>query len=414
MGTVIKNIRFFDGRKADTVYIENGTFVDHCEGEVIDGKGLVAAPGLVDMHVHLRDPGLTYKEDILSGAEAAKAGGVTTLMCMPNTKPVTDSPEIIKYVYERAAGTGIEILPAGAVTLGQKGEKLTDFDSLKKAGAVALSDDGMPIQNAAVVREALIRAEQTGLPVISHCEDAELVKNYAVNEGRISKLLCIPGRPAVAEELMAVRDMMLAADVGARIHIAHVSTAGTVEYIRRAKAMGVRVTAETCPQYFFATEELVLQKGALARVNPPLRTERDRLAIIEGLRDGTIDAIVTDHAPHSQEEKNAGLEKAPSGMVGLETSLAIALTQLVNREGFTLEKVIGLMSYAPANILGIRRGRIQNGEKADLILFDPDEEWTVEPDKFRSKGRNTPFGGVKLRGRVKMTVAYGKTVYREV
>lgn len=402
------------------IVIENDKIVEICKNkviiegaQVIDASDLIVAPGLVDMHVHFRDPGFTYKEDILSGAMAAAAGGVTTVACMPNTNPVIDSAELIQYVREKGEKAAVHVLPYGAVSLGQKGECLSNFETLQQAGAVALSDDGVPIQSGALLRKAMLQAKTLGMLISSHCEDGEMVKNYAVNEGKISKQLGIPGRPAIAEELMAVRDMMLAEETGAQVHIAHVSTRGTVEAIRQFKARGVMVTAETCPQYFSSTEELVLSQGTLARVNPPLRTEADRLAIIEGLQDGTLDAIVTDHAPHSQEEKNRELTDAPSGMVGLETSLGLTLTQLYHRGKFTISEIVKLMSTNPAKILGIPKGTLAPGNKADIVIFDPNAVWTVDRLAFRSKGKNSPYSGMQLQGKVKYTIVDGAIQYQD-
>ena len=396
-----------DLRTAD-VLIEDGVIVaiSECipetEGmEVLDATGLVVAPGLVDMHVHFRDPGYEYKEDILTGAAAAAAGGVTTCCCMPNTLPVADNAEIIRYIIEKAKAAPVRVLPYGAVTIGQKGRELTDFQALKAAGAVALSDDGNPIQSADLMRRALLLARETGLVIISHCEDAEMVKNYAVNEGAVSRKLGIPGRPAIAEEVMVARDAMLAAETGGRVHIAHVSTAGSVDIIRKAKAAGVNITAETCPQYFTLTEDDVLRQGALARVNPPLRTAFDVEAIIAGLVDGTIDVIATDHAPHSPDEKAQSLEEAPGGMIGLEMSLALVLTRLYHSGKLSLERVFALMSANPARILGIVAGELRVGVPADVVVFDPNEEWVVDADKFKSKSCNSPFIGMVLRGKVK-------------
>ena len=380
-------------------------------GPELDAKGLVLTPGLVDMHVHFRDPGFVYKEDILTGAAAAAAGGVTTVACMPNTSPVIDSPADIAYVLTRGAQAPIHVLPIGAVTVGQKGRELTDFKALKTAGAVALSDDGVPVDRAVTVRAAMQAARELNLPIISHCEDGEMVQNYAVNEGVISERLGLPGRPAIAEELMAARDILLAEETGARLHIAHVSTRGTVRLIRMAKAAGIPVTAETCPQYYTLTEDMLLEKGALARVNPPLRTDADVTAVTEAVCDGTIDVIVTDHAPHSAEEKARPLVDAPSGMVGLETSLALTLTALYHTGRLSLMDILRRMSLTPCEILGLAAGRLRPGAPADLVLFDPDEDWTVDPDAFQSKGRNTPFGGRQVRGRVKCTIADGDIVF---
>jgi dihydroorotase len=378
---------------------------------ILDAGGCIVAPGLVDMHVHFRDPGFLYKEDLMSGAAAATAGGVTTAACMPNTSPVIDTAEAVSDILTRAKSAPVNILPYAAVTIGQKGEALTDAAALRAAGAAALSDDGMPIMNAALLREAMKAAKKLGLLIVSHCEDAGLVQNYAVNEGKISEKLGIPGRPAIAEELMVMRDILLAHETGARLHIAHVSTARSVEIIRRAKASGVNVTAETCPQYFTLTEDEILTQGAMARVNPPLRTQKDVDAIIAGLMDGTIDAVATDHAPHSADEKALPLDKAPSGMVGLETSLGLALTKLYHTGILPLDRIVKLMSSNPAKILGINKGRIAPGDAADLVLFAPAAPWTVTPEEFRSKGRNTPFAGMPLKGKVKYTIVGGKIVY---
>ncbi len=377
----------------------------------LDAAGCIVAPGLVDMHVHFRDPGFLYKETLETGVRAAAAGGVTTVVCMPNTAPVLDSPAALSDFLRRAQKADITVLAYGAVTLGQKGEALSDAAALKQAGAIGLSDDGQPVMNAALLRAAMRRAKALGLVISSHCEDYNLVRNYAVNEGAVSEKLGIPGRPAIAEELMVMRDIMLAAETGARVHIAHVSTKGAVDIIRRAKAAGAPVTAETCPQYFTLTENEVLAQGAMAKVNPPLRTQADVDAVIQGLIDGTLDAIATDHAPHAAEEKALPLIDAPSGLSGLETSLGLALTALYHTGRLTLSRLIELMSSNPADILGINKGRLGVGDDADLVIFDPDASWTVDPALFLSKGRNTPFAGAVLRGRVRYTVAGGRLIY---
>ena len=401
------------------ILIENGRIAaigtcpaDGCD-QVIDCTGLMIAPGLIDMHVHLRDPGLTYKEDIETGSAAAAAGGFTGVACMPNTRPVIDTPELIHYVIDKAAKVGsCKVYPIGAVTMGQKGEALTDFAALSEAGAIAFSDDGIPVNSAKRVRDALLTAKPMDKVVISHCEDGEMVKNYAVNEGKISRQLGLPGRPAVAEDLMVARDLMLAEETGGHIHIAHVSTAGSAALIRAAKARGVHVTAETCCQYFIFTEDEILKKGALARVNPPLRTPVDRQAILYAVLDGTLDCIVTDHAPHSAEEKAKALPDAPSGMIGLETSLAACITYLVKPGHLTLPDLIEKMSAKPAEILGLDAGQIRVGGAADLCIFDPNEVWTVREDGFRSKARNSIFIGEPLTGKVKMTICDGTITYQ--
>ena len=380
----------------------------------IRAGGMVVCAGLVDMHVHLREPGFEYKETIESGARAAARGGFTSIACMANTKPVVDSPELVRFVREKAAAAcGVNVWPIAAVSVKQYGDELTDAKALKEAGAVALSDDGVPIQNADLMRDALIMAQRCGLPILSHCEDATMVDGRAVNEGRISRQLWLEGRPAIAEELMVMRDAMLAEETGGAVHICHVSTARSVDIVRKMKQRGVRITCETCPQYFTLTEDAVLEYGSLARVNPPLRTRADVAAIIEGLKDGTIDAIATDHAPHSAQEKAKPLAEAPSGMVGLETSLGATLTALYHTGEMDLSDILKKMTFNPACILGIPKGRLSLGGEADFTIFDPNEVWTVDPEQFASKGRNTPFAGRELKGKVKYTIVGGKLVYED-
>ena len=354
--------------------------------EIIDATGFIVAPGLVDMHVHFREPGFEYKEDILTGAAAAAAGGVTTCCCMPNTSPVADNTEIVESIVHKAKQAPIAVLPIGAVTVGQQGNELTEFASLKSAGAVALSDDGIAIHSEKVMREALQQASSNDFLIISHCEP---------------------------EELMVARDVRLAGETDTRVHIAHVSTADAVDTIRNARKTGIKVTAETCPHYFTLTESAVKAKGTLARMSPPLRTKKDVEAIINGLRDGTIDVIATDHAPHSAEEKALPFDEAPNGIIGLETSLALALTFLYHSGKLSIDEIIKLMSTRPAEILKIEAGNLIEGGAADIVIFDPDEEWTVDPSLFKSKARNTPFGGMKLRGKVKYTISQGKIVYSD-
>lgn len=389
-----------------------GSNIDPEGAEIIEAAGKVVSAGLVDMHVHLRDPGYTHKETVETGRAAAAAGGFAAVACMPNTKPVCDDPDVVGYIRKKAQGPGTRVLPIGALTVGESGELLTDAAALREAGAVALSDDGMPVQNANVMRDGLMKAARQHLTVLSHCEDKEMVRNYAVNEGQVSRALGIPGRPAIAEELMVMRDAMLAEETGAAVHICHVSTAKSVSIIRNYKHRGVPITCETCPQYFSLTEEEVLKQGTMARVNPPLRTKTDVEGIIAGLRDGTIDAIATDHAPHSTEEKAKPLEEAPSGMVGLETALAVTLTSLYHTGKLTLSDILRKMTINPASILRVPYGRLAIGNPADVVIFDPDEVWEVKPEEFRSMGRNTPFGGRRLKGKVKYTIVDGRIVYR--
>ncbi len=417
-GTIVDPSKQIEG--IQDILVEDGVItaiapkIDAPEAEILDGRGLWIAPGLVDPHVHLRDPGLTYKEDIGTGTAAAAHGGFTAVACMPNTKPVADRPEVIRSILDRAKeGSGTRVYPIGAISVGERGEVCTDFAALKAAGAVALSDDGVPVMRAVLMREALHRAGECGLTLLCHEEDGEMVQNYAVNEGKISRQLGIPGRPAIAEELMVARDGMLSLETGVPVHFCHISTAGSVSIIRQLKEAGAMVTCETCPQYFTLTEDAILEQGSLARVNPPLRTAADVAAIIEGLRDGTIDCIATDHAPHSAEEKARPLTEAPSGMVGLETSLAITLTELYHSGAMDLTDILQKMTAAPAHVLGVSGGKLAVGERADLTLFDLNETWTIDPANFRSKGRNTPFAGKAVRGKVKYTLVDGNVIYRD-
>ena len=382
--------------------------------QIIEATGLVVCPGLVDMHVHLRDPGLTYKEDILTGCAAAARGGVTSVACMANTDPTVDSPEQVAYVLNRAKeACGVQVYPIAALSVGLRGEELTDAEALKKAGAVALSDDGSNVDNANLMRDAMIRARRQELPILCHCEDTSMVEGRAVNEGSVSRQLWLEGRPAIAEEIMVMRDAMLAEETGAHVHICHVSTAKSVDIIRRMKKRGAPITCETCPQYFTLTEDEVLTKGSLARVNPPLRTAKDVKGILAGLKDGTIDVIATDHAPHSAEEKARSLTRAPSGMIGLETSLAITLTALYHTKKMEMPDIIRRMTTNPADILHLPKGRMSLGVDADLTIFAPDEEWVIDPEQFASKARNTPFAGTKVKGRVKYTIVGGRIIYKD-
>ena len=376
--------------------------------EVIDGTGLVAAPGLVDMHVHLRDPGLTYKEDLYSGCRAAAAGGVTSLLAMPNTKPAMDSPETVRDLLERAKTADAAVYTAACVTKDLQGEEQTDWKALKEAGAIALSDDGRPVVNTRRLLEALEQAPGLGLVVTAHCEDLYLAAGGLMHEGEVSRKLGVPGIPAAAEDCGTAREIAAAASLGAPIHICHVSTKGSVELIRDAKARGVRVTAETCPHYLLLTDQALESQDADYRMNPPLRTEEDRLALIEGLQDGTLDAIATDHAPHSPEEK-ADFFKAPNGSIGMETSLAATLTALQGK--LSLSEILEKMSVNPARILGIPGGTLREGTNADVVLFDPEKEWVVDPEKLHGKSKNTPFKGRKLKGKVVLTIFRGRVVY---
>lgn len=378
------------------------------DAQVIDGTGLVAAPGLVDMHVHLRDPGLTYKEDVYSGCRAAAAGGVTSLLAMPNTKPAMDTPETVRDLLERAKTADAAVYTAACITKGLGGEELTDLAGLKEAGAIALSDDGRPVVNTRRLLEALEQAPSLGMLITAHCEDLYLASGGLMNEGEVSRKLGVQGIPAAAEDCGTAREIAAAASIGAPIHICHVSTKGSVELIRDAKARGVKVTAETCPHYLLLTEEALEGRDADFRMNPPLRTEEDRLALIEGLKDGTLDAISTDHAPHSPEEK-ADFLKAPNGSIGMETSLAATLTALEGE--MTLSEILQKMSWNPAKLLGIPAGTLQVDAPADVVVFDPERCWTVDENALHGKSKNTPFKGMTLKGKVAMTIFHGRIVY---
>lgn len=381
--------------------------------EVIDAEGLWVIPGMIDMHCHLREPGYEYKETIRTGTMAGVAGGYTTLVAMANTDPVNDNASVTRYILEKAAKEGVaRVLPVGAVTRGMKGEALSDMGELKKAGVVALSDDGRPVANSEVMRRALEYARAFDLTIISHCEDPDLSRDGVMNEGCVSTRLGLKGIPYTSETVMIAREIDLAELTGSRVHIAHVSTRRGVELIREAKARGVRVTAEVTPHHLTLTEEAVKGFDTNTKVNPPLRTEEDRLALIEGLKDGTIDAIATDHAPHSLMEKEVEFDLAAFGMVGLETALPLILN-LIREEGMDPLYLIEKVTTNPARILGIEGGSLREGSRADITIIDPEREWIVDPEGFLSKGRNTPFKGWKMRGRVVRTIVEGRIVYEE-
>jgi len=413
-GRVVDPAANIDGKR--DVLIDNGKIIQVKAGikatnaKIIDAAGLLVLPGLIDMHVHLRDPGRPDKETIASGSRAAALGGFTTVCCMANTNPVVDNPAVVKYIVEKARSEAVvNVLPIGAVTRGLQGELLTEMAMMIEEGAVAFSDDGKPIMDASVMRKALEYASQFDVPIISHCEDLNLSHGGAMNEGALSTAIGLPGIPAVSEENMIERDVKLAEKFG-QAHIAHVSSAGSVESIRKAKKKKVKVTCETCPHYFSLTEAAVKDYDTNAKVNPPLKTKKDVQAIIKGLRDNTIDVIATDHAPHNIEEKNIEFNQAASGMVGLETALALALTKLVNENKLNLKQVIAQMTINPARILGINKGTLKAGADADIIIVDPKQKWLVDPSKFASQSKNTPFAGWELQGKVLYTIVSGKIV----
>ena len=387
------------------VFDNDGTY-----DQVIEASGLVVAPGLVDVHVHFRDPGLTYKEDIHTGAGAAAAGGFTTVVCMANTKPPVDSLKTLNHVIEEGKKTGIHVLAASAVTVGMKGEELVDMKALHEAGAAGFTDDGIPLMDEELLERAMRQAAVMNVPISLHEEDPSYIKENGINHGAVSDKLGIYGSPARAEETLIQRDLLFALRTGAKVNIQHISSAGGVDMVRQAKRMGGAVWAEVTPHHFTLTEEAVLRYGTLAKMNPPLRTEEDRQALIRGLQDGTIDMIATDHAPHSKEEKDRPLTQAPSGITGLETSLALGITELVDKKYLTMPELMEKMSLNPARLYNLDCGRMKAGAPADLVIFDPDEEFTV--DKFHSKADNSPFKGWKLKGKTRYTICEGKVVYQ--
>jgi dihydroorotase len=413
--TVIRNARHWrTGERFDLAF-DRGVILASPLREaarVIDARGLVLAPGLVDLHVHLREPGQSSKETIERGTRAAAAGGFTAVACMPNTEPVLDSPAWIEWVRSRAEAAGYcRVHPIGAVTVGQKGEQLTEFTALKAAGAIALSDDGRPIMSAAVMRRALEHARHSGLPIVCHEEDLTLRGDGHMNEGRVATRLGLRGIPSAAESVMARRDVELAALTGGRAHFAHLSCAESLEALRDGKARGIPVTGETCPHYWTLTEEAVGAYDTLAKMNPPLRAERDRLAVIDAIRDGIIDCLATDHAPHTEDDKRQPFDQAPFGIVGLETALALTITHLVGPGHLTLERALELWTEAPRRVFGLPEVRLEAGFPADLVLIDPAAAWTVTPAEFHSKGRNTPFAGLGLTGRSLATICDGEITH---
>ncbi|MDE6101702.1 MAG: dihydroorotase [Ruminococcus sp.] len=401
------------------VFIENGKIshidknIDVKSDRIIDGTDLVLMPSLFDMHVHFRDPGFTHKEDVLTGCSAALAGGVTGVLAMPNTKPPCDNPETIRYIIDKAKNTGVEVYPVGCITNGMNGGGLCDYEALKNAGCICISDDCRPVENAEFMRQALEKSNENGLLVASHCEDLSIINGGIMNKGKTSEKLGVKGMDRASEDYITAREIILASSVNARIHICHVSTEGSTAIIKFAKSRGVKVTCETAPHYFLLTDELLEKRDADYRMNPPLRTPEDVRAIIEGIKDGTIDCIITDHAPHAPEEK-ADFEKAPNGVVGLETSLAATLTALYHTGEITLQKVIELMCVNPRKILGLEVPEISEGKTADLVIADINRKWTVEPEKLHSKSQNTVFKGMTFTGKPLMTISKGVIRYENL
>ena len=379
---------------------------------VIDAAGCYVMPGFIDMHVHLRDPGQEHKETVETGLRAAVHGGFTTIVAMPNTKPIVDNPDVVRYVHNKAQDIGLaHVLQAGAMTRGERGEELSDIEGMVEAGIPALSEDGKSVMNAQLCREAMTLAMKYDIPVLAHCEDRNLVNGGVVNEDGNAQRLGLKGIANSVEDVIAARDMILARETGAALHLCHCSTKGSVQMLRFAKQVGLRVTAEACPHHFTLTSSDIPEDDANYKMNPPLRTQEDVDALKEGLRDGAIDVIATDHAPHTAIEKGEGLKHAPFGIAGLETVASLVMTELVEPGYLTMMQMAEKMSYNPAKILGLDRGVAEEGKPADLVVFDPQQEYVINPADFYSKGKNTPFAGRKVRGMVMATVVDGRVVY---
>ncbi|MCD8046670.1 MAG: dihydroorotase [Clostridiales bacterium] len=406
-------------RKAD-ILIRNGMIADiqpsiAAEADrVIDAAGAYIMPGFIDMHVHLRDPGLTYKEDIATGGAAALHGGFTTIVAMPNTKPVADCPEVIEYVKNRAAAvTKAHVLQVGSVTRGMQGKELSDIRGMARVGCICLSEDGKSVMDAGLYREAMRIAAEENMTVLAHCEDINMVCGGVLNADAKSAAMGMPGITNAVEDVIVARDILLAKETGARLHLCHCSTKDSVEMVRLAKENGISVTAEVCPHHFAMSSEEIDGDDANYKMNPPLRTQEDAEALQRGLSADIMDVIATDHAPHSAEEKAQGIRKAPFGIVGLETAAALAYTCLVKPGLLTVMQMAEKMSYNPAKILGLNKGVIEVGAPADLTVFDAKREWVVDPEEFFSKGKNTPFAGRKLCGKVTATIVDGEVAYAE-
>lgn len=408
-----------------TIYVENGLFsrIDDQQlslqelqklpnaSQIIDAAGLIVGPGLIDMHVHLREPGREDEETIITGAEAAAAGGFTAVCCMPNTTPPLDNHGIINFVIERAKSAKARVYPIGAVTQGQKGEMITEIGDLVDAGAVAVSDDGYPVMNSGVMRNAMEYARMFHIPVISHAEDLGLVGSGVAHEGYNSTRFGLPGIPSIAEEVMVARDIMISDFTRCPLHLAHLSTVGSICLAREARERKIPVTCEVTPHHFTLTDDLLESYDSNLRVNPPIRARKDVEAVKEGIKDGTVDVIASDHAPHSQEEKEVEFQAAPCGMVGLETTVGLVITELVEKGIIDWIEFFRKLAFSPATILKLPGGRLETGRPADLTIIDPAERWVVDPRKFKSKSRNTPFVGRRLRGKPKYTIVAGKVVF---
>lgn len=417
-GTVInpgdKKITKADVLVTDGVISKVASGLKDAADETYDAKGCYVMPGFIDLHVHLRDPGLEYKEDIQTGGAAALHGGFTTIVAMPNTKPVADKPDVINYVKNKAeAVTKVHVLQAGAVTKGQKGEELSDIRGMAAAGSPAISEDGKSVMNAQLYREGMKIAAEEGLAVLAHCEDINMVHGGVLNADAKSKELGFAGITNSVEDVIVARDILLAKETGVRLHLCHCSTKDSVRMVELAKEEGLPVTAEVCPHHFCMTSDDITEDDANYKMNPPLRTKEDVEALKKGLADDIMDVIATDHAPHAAREKEQGIQKAPFGIVGLETAAALTYTELVKPGILTPMQMAEKMSYNPAKVLGLEKGTVVEGSHADLTIFDPECEWVIDPAEFLSKGKNTPFGGKKVTGKVKATIVDGEIAYLE-
>lgn len=422
MTILIKNGRVLNPSenmdKVMDIYVEDGVIKEKAEGiekdadKVLDAKGCFVMPGLIDLHVHFRDPGLTYKEDIETGSKAAAKGGFTTVCCMPNTKPVVDSEDTVKYILDKAKEVGLtNVLPVGAVTKNMAGVETTDIEALKTAGICAISEDGKSVMNSGIYRKAMKEAARLDVPVMAHCEDINLVEGGVINLGDKSEELGVKGISNAVEDVIAMRDIMLARETGVTLHLCHCSTKDSVEMVRQAKAEGIKVTAEVCPHHFTLCSDDITGNDGNFKMNPPLRSREDMEALIKGLSEDVMDVISTDHAPHSAEEKAKDLEHAPFGIVGLETSVSLTYTSLVNKGYITPLQMAEKMSYNPARVLGIDRGTLDLGAVADITIINPNVEYEIDSSSFVSKGKNTPFDGYKVYGEVEYTILNGKIVY---
>jgi dihydroorotase len=424
MSLIIKNVKIVNPdsicESFNDIYIEAGKIVEISSNikresdEIIEGNGAYILPGLIDPHCHLRDPGFEYKEDIVSGTKAAAMGGFTSVACMANTEPVADNQAVISYIKNKAQDEGfVNVYPIGALSKGLNGLEMAEIGDLREAGAIAISDDGKPVNSAALMLKALQYSTCFEMPIISHCEDISLSADGLMNEGLVSTLLGLTGIPSASEEVMVSRDLILAEYTKAKLHIAHVSTKLSVDLIRAAKKRGVNVSCETCPHYFTLTEEACEDFNTFAKVNPPLRSEEDRLAIIEGIVDGTIDMISTDHAPHHIDEKNVEFKLALNGMIGFETALSLGITKLVKSKFIGLNDLVRIMSTNPAKLFNLKKGLIKEDMDADLIIIDMDNEYIIDKSKFQSKSRNTPFDGYKVFGKINHSIITGKIIVKD-